>query len=126
MQTGAEHLVKIDKRLHCFFLPHDLFPQGFLEVTCCGTPLSRVQFFSVGRLRCCSHDASFVPGGTTLVCEWRSADHDFVHCRLLGPYAQIVEQTRSAKQPQMGSCTPNYFGGARSAHIKAGRNTSYE
>jgi hypothetical protein len=38
MQTGAEHLIKIDERLDRLVLPHDLFSQRFLEVARGGTP----------------------------------------------------------------------------------------
>jgi len=83
MQASAEHLVEIDNRLNSLFLPHDLFPQRLLEVARCGTLLSRVQLFSLGRLYRCWHNVSFtvvikigldttfqfVPGGTTLVRE---------------------------------------------------------
>src|SRR5215470_10743731 len=59
MQTGAEHLVEIDNRLHCFFLPHDLFPQRTLKLASCGTLLPRVQFFPLRRGHCCDHNCSF-------------------------------------------------------------------
>src|SRR5262252_8962003 len=59
MQAGAEHLVKVGNRLHSLFLPHDLFPQRLLEVARSGTPLSRVQWFSLGNLCCCDHNCSF-------------------------------------------------------------------
>src|SRR5260370_398431 len=59
MQTGAEHLIKIDERLHSLLLSDDLFPQRILEVARCGTPLFGVQFFCVRRLCCCDHNCSF-------------------------------------------------------------------
>src|SRR5258708_11491279 len=43
MQTGAEHLIKIDERLHRLFLADDLFSQRLLEVASCRTTLFRVQ-----------------------------------------------------------------------------------
>src|SRR5215831_14003918 len=56
----------IDKRLRCFFLPHDLFPQAFLEVARCRTPVFGVQFVSLGLLYRCDHKCSFY---------WPSSSH---------------------------------------------------
>jgi len=138
MQTGAEHLIKIDKRLHCFFLPHDLFPQGFLEVTCCGTPVSHVQFFSVGCFCRCGHDAPF-----TVVIRSRlghdlpassGRDHPGPRLKKRRRRFRSLPAPRTSRADSRANLlrktTPNgvadsrLFRGAPSAYIKAGRNTS--
>jgi hypothetical protein len=43
MQTGAEHLIDINKRLHGFVLPDDFLPQRTLELAIRGTAFFRVQ-----------------------------------------------------------------------------------
>src|SRR5216683_3724665 len=58
-QPGTEHLIELDKRLHGLLLPHDPLPQRVLKMARRRTPLSRVQLFPVGPLRCCCHDVSF-------------------------------------------------------------------
>src|SRR5258708_39291717 len=58
-QPGTEHLIELDKRLHGLVLPHDLLLQRILKMARRRTPLSRVQLFPVGRLRCCCHNVSF-------------------------------------------------------------------
>ncbi len=59
MQARAEHLIKIDERLHGLILPNYSLPQFLLEMTRCRTPHPRVQLFVVGPLCCCCHDVSF-------------------------------------------------------------------
>src|SRR5260370_20193003 len=75
MQTGAEHLIDINKRLHGLVLPDDLLPQCTLKLASCSTAFFRVQkpgeplihhfsqvrtaFFFMGRLCCCHHNCSF-------------------------------------------------------------------
>jgi hypothetical protein len=59
MQARAEHLIKIDERLHGLILPNYSLPQFLLEMTRRGTPLLWVQFLAVGRLCCSCHNVSF-------------------------------------------------------------------
>src|SRR6266850_3136390 len=75
MQTGAEHLIDINKRLHGLVLPDDFLPQCTLKLASCSTAFFRVQnpgepqirpfsqartaFSFMGRLYCCHHNCSF-------------------------------------------------------------------
>src|SRR6266481_5350260 len=59
VQSGAEDLIEVHQRLHPFFLADDPPPQRILKIARRGTPLSRVQLLSVGRLRCCCHNIPF-------------------------------------------------------------------
>src|SRR5713101_6919759 len=43
MQTGAEHLIDINKRLHGLVLPDDFLPQRTFELASRGTAFFRVQ-----------------------------------------------------------------------------------
>jgi hypothetical protein len=42
MQTGAEHLIEINKRLHGLVLPDDFLPHRMLKLASCSTAFFRV------------------------------------------------------------------------------------
>src|SRR5260370_29498407 len=75
MQTGAEHLIDINERLHGLVLPDDFLPHRMLKLARRSPAFFRVQkpreplihsfsqgrtaFFFMGRLCCCHHNCSF-------------------------------------------------------------------
>src|ERR1700686_3275865 len=81
MQTGAEHLIDINKRLHGLVLPDDFLPHRMLKLASGSTAFFRVQkpgellirpfsqvwtaFFFMGRLCCCHHNCSFYCASST-------------------------------------------------------------